>query len=217
MSHPITIEVFSDIACPFCYIGKHRLEEALAQRTNLQAEVLWRTFILDPDVDESALGQPSLPHLAQKKGWTLEQAHEIVRGVTEQGAGARIDFRFDRALVVDTQDAHRLLHWAGTLGKANELKEVLFRAHFTDGLDLVDLNVLADLAGSVGLDAQEARAVLETGQYADDALADLKLADRFNIRGVPFFVFNRQFSVSGAQPVSVFLRALEQASSEANQ
>ncbi|MDP4728993.1 MAG: DsbA family protein [Schleiferiaceae bacterium] len=110
--------------------------------------------------------------------------------------------------------AHRLLHWAGTFNKANELKEVLFRAHFTDGLDLVNLTVLADLAGSVGLDAQEARAVLETGQYADDALADLKLADRFNIRGVPFFVFNRQFSVSGAQPVTVFLRALEQASAE---
>ena len=214
-SPTVTIEIFSDIACPFCYIGKHRLEEALKLRPDLQAEIIWRTFILDPDVDEAALGQPSLPHLAQKKGWTLEQALEIVRGVAEQGAGVGIDFRFDRALVVDTQDAHRLLHWAGTHGKASALKELLFRAHFTDGLDLVDLNILADLAGSVGLDAQEARAVLETGQFADDALADLKLADRFKIRGVPFFVFNRQFSVSGAQPTAVFGRALDQASNVA--
>lgn len=212
---PISVEVFSDIACPFCYIGKKRLEEALNALPHLQAEIHWRTFILDPDVDETSLGQPSLPHLAQKKGWTLEQAQSVVQGVAEQGKSVGIDFRFDRALVVDTQDAHRLLHWAARFGKASDLKERFFRAHFTEGLDLVDLAQLASLAEEVGLDGQEARAVLETGQFADDALADLNLADRFKIRGVPFFIFNRRFSLSGAQPQEVFERALTQAAQEA--
>ena len=208
---PLTIEVFSDIACPFCYLGKRRLEAALAERPSVQADWIWRTFVLDPDVDPTALGQPSLPHLAQKKGWTLEQTQEITRGVTEQGAALGIDFRFDLVRVLDTQDAHRLLHWARQFGKANALKELLFQAYFTRGWDLNDLAALAQLAAEAGLDGDEARAQLETGQYADDALADLKMADRFGIRGVPFFIFNRQFSVSGAQPVATFLRAIDQA------
>ena len=148
---------------------------------------------------------------------TSAQKYRAMRyGITRiqhaQGADGVHYVQAEQALQAHPQRmTDRLLHWARQFGKANALKELLFHAYFTRGWDLNDLATLAQLAAEAGLDGDEARAQLETGQYADDALADLKMADRFGIRGVPFFVFNRQFSVSGAQPVATFLRAIDQA------
>jgi predicted DsbA family dithiol-disulfide isomerase len=205
----ITVEIWSDVVCPWCYIGKRRFERALAD-FEPAVEVVWRSFQLDPDApvrEERGL----VESFAARKGLDESQVRSMFAQVTEVATGDGLAYDFDRVRVANTFDAHRLLHFAAAHGRQGELKERLLRAYFTEGEEIGDPEVLARLASEVGLDPAEIRGALDDGAYADEVRDDIDTARAFGITGVPFFVFDRRFAVSGAQPVAVFTRALEAA------
>lgn len=203
------IEVFSDIACPFCYIGKRKLEEALQQFTHAnQVEVIWKSYQLDPN----ALvynGQDYYESLAAKFG-SIEQAKQMTANVAQQAKQIGLSFHFDTMKTTNTIHAHRLLQFAKTEGKAGVVKAELFQAHFTDGKDVANLEVLALIAANAGLPASETKKVLEDPQsYHQEVIADIDEAKEFGVTGVPYFIFNRKYAISGAQPTETFLQALQ--------
>ncbi|GAA3615171.1 DsbA family oxidoreductase [Microlunatus ginsengisoli] len=208
------IEIFSDVVCPWCYIGKRRLERALAEFTHRDGvELLYRSFELDPTTPkDSELSLDEM--LAAKYGRSLTEARAMNQRVSDLAAEAGLRFDLARAHPANTFDAHRLLHHALAQGRQAELTEQLLRAYFTEGARLADHRVLADLAAEVGLDRDTAAAVLAGQNYADAVRADLALARSFGATGVPFFVFDRRYGVSGAQDVGVFAQVLERAWSD---
>ncbi|MBS4210306.1 DsbA family oxidoreductase [Bacillus sp. FJAT-50079] len=204
------IEIWSDFVCPFCYIGKRRLEAALEQfphRDEVQLE--FKSFELDPDAPLKST-QSIHEMLAAKYGMTIEKAKEMNAGVGEQAASVGLTFNFDNMKPTNTFDAHRLAHYAKKHGKANKITENLLHAYFTDGKDVSDKETLVALAEGVGLEADAVLAVLNDEQaYADDVRDDEKTASQIGVRGVPFFVLNGKYAVSGAQASETFLGALE--------
>jgi predicted DsbA family dithiol-disulfide isomerase len=205
----ITVEIWSDVVCPWCYIGKRRFERALADFEQ-PVDIVWRSFQLDPEAPVREDGGFA-ESFAARKGLEVGHVRSMFTHVTEVAAGEGLAYDFDRVHGANTFDAHRLLHLAAAQGRQGELKERLLRAYFTEGEWIGDRAVLARLASEVGLDEAEARRALEDGAYADEVHADIQTARSFGISGVPFFVFDRTFGVSGAQPVEVFTRALEAA------
>lgn len=205
------VEIWSDYVCPFCYIGKRKFEAALQQFPNGEAvEVVYRSFELDPSISRD--GNPSVyDMLATKYGMSREQAVANTKNIAQQAQDAGLEFQFDRAIQTNTFDAHRLSHYAAAQGKGADLTERLLKAHFTDGLHVGDRETLADLAAEVGLDRDEALRILADGEYADAVREEEWEAGRIGVRGVPFFVINRKYGVSGAQPSDVFLQALHKA------
>ncbi|WP_432986156.1 DsbA family oxidoreductase [Dactylosporangium sp. CA-233914] len=206
----IQIEVWSDIVCPWCYIGKRRLEAALA---SFQGEVSieWRSFQLDPSTpsgDPRTIGES----LAARKGLSAAQVQGMFAHVTGIAAQEGLTYHFERARTANTLDAHRLLHFAKVHGRQGEVKEKLMHAYFTDGADIGDHATLAGLAGAAGLDEVAAKQALADGSFAEDVEADIAQARAYGISGVPFFVFNQRIGVSGAQPREVFEQALRQSS-----
>jgi predicted DsbA family dithiol-disulfide isomerase len=203
------IDIWSDYACPFCYIGKRRLEHALSQFPDRdKVEVVFRSFQLDPNArtDET---RDIHDILAAKYGMTRDKAKATNAQLAEQAQGVGLEFNFDTVQSTNTFDGHRLSHYAATKGKAPQMTERLLRAYFTDSLNLGDRKVLAELAAEVGLDQVETAAVLESNAYADQVNADIDAARLLNITGVPFFVFNNKYAVSGAQPGPVFTEVLD--------
>jgi predicted DsbA family dithiol-disulfide isomerase len=214
-SKKIVVEVWSDIMCPFCYIGKKNFEKALQQIPNAdQFQVEWKSFQLDPEIPENTSFLGEKEYLAQRKGMQEAQVREMLQYVTEAGANAGIKMNFDRSIVANTQRAHRLLHFAKQTNQANALKERLFAAHFTDGLDVGNREVLSQLAAEVGLDSSEVNRVLNSDEFAYDVIQDIQEGANIGVRGVPFFVIDRKYAVSGAQPVEVFVETLEKAAAE---
>jgi predicted DsbA family dithiol-disulfide isomerase len=212
----VQVEVFSDVVCPWCYIGKRRLEEALEQFPHAgDVTVTFRSFQLDPTTPKDVTGTLT-ERLADKYGVPLEQAKSMNERVTGVASSVGLDFHLDDAHPANTLDAHRLLHFAAAHGKQAELKERLMRAYFTDGEILGDSQTLVRLAAEVGLDEAEAREVLAGDAYATEVAEDLSLARSFGISAVPFFVLDRKYGISGAQETAVLRQALEQAWSEAN-
>jgi predicted DsbA family dithiol-disulfide isomerase len=205
------VEIWSDVVCPWCYVGKRRFEQALASFPHRdEVEVVWRSFELDPAAPAGRTeGQAA--HLAQKYGRTLEQAQDMLDSMTATAAQEGLDFRFDVMRGGSTFDAHRLLHLAAERGVQDALKERLLRATFTEGEPVSDPETLVRLAAEAGLDADEARAVLRSGRYADEVRADQRDAQRFGISAVPFFVVDRTYGVSGAQPAAVLRQVLDRA------
>jgi predicted DsbA family dithiol-disulfide isomerase len=206
----IQVEVWSDIVCPWCYIGKRRLEWALSAYDG-QVSVEWRSFQLDPSTptgDSRTVGES----LAARKGLSVAQVRGMFAHVTQIAAEEGLRYDFDRARTANTLDAHRLLHFAKAHGKQGALKERLMEAYFTEGADVGDQAVLAGLAGAVGLDEVAVKEALADGSYAADVQADIATAREYGISGVPFFVFNQRIGVSGAQPLEVFEQALRQSS-----
>lgn len=203
------IDIWSDYACPFCYIGKKRLEHALSEFPGKDhVEVVFRSFQLDPSANPA--GEVNIHEmLAKKYNMTLEKAQAMNAQLTEQAKGVGLDFRFDTMVHTNTFDAHRLSHYAAKHGKAAEITERLLRAYFTDSLNVGDRSVLAKLAGEVGLDEAEVASVLASDAYSAEVNADIAEGARLNITGVPFFVFNNKYAVSGAQPGPVFTEVLE--------
>lgn len=209
----ITVDIVSDVVCPWCIIGYKKLEKAM-QRFEGKAEfaITWHAFELNPGMPPE--GQDINEHMAQKYGATPEQS----KGNRDRlrSAGADLDFTFsyhDNMRMVNTFDAHRLLHWAGELeqgsGKQTALKLALFKAHFTDGKNVSDHETLAAIVGEVGLDTTRAKAILASDEYADKVRAvEAEWQDRF-ISGVPAFIFNKKFMVPGAQDSDVFARIIE--------
>ena len=206
----IKIDVWSDVACPFCYLGKAKLEQALRKlNVDDQSEVEWHSFQLDPTFPKGT-SVPSTEHLAQRKGIPLASIESAQQRLTEQGKQYGIDFQFDQAVNFNTLDVHRLLHWSKTFQKADALKTALFKAHFTDGLDLSKSETLKQIVVSVGLDSEAALKVLNSQHYSAEVEQDIATAQQIGIRGVPFFVFNKKTALSGAQPDSVFEEVIQQ-------
>ncbi|CAM4328427.1 DsbA family oxidoreductase [Paenibacillus phoenicis] len=202
------IEVWSDFGCPFCYIGKRRLERALELFGHRdEIELVYRSFELDPGAPKDT--ESSIHELlAVKYGLSLEQAQESNRNVAQQAQTEGLTYNFDTIIPTNTFDAHRLAHYAGEQGKAKEMTERLFRAYFTDSLHIGDRETLVRLAEEVGLEGTAVREVLEQNTYADAVREDENEARRLGIRGVPFFVLRGKYAVSGAQPLEIFQGAL---------
>jgi protein disulfide-isomerase len=200
----ITIEIWSDIVCPFCYIGKKKLETAIAKLDAVdQVKIIWHSFQLDPDfpMDTSI---STNDYLVKRKGYPHQQVSTMIAQLVEQGKEYNIDFHFDKSRTFNTSDAHRLIQWAKSEGKSNEFKEALMLSYFTDGLDLSVTNNLLIVLEKVGLDLTKAKHILETNAYADDLARDIYEAQQLGIRGVPYFVINKNESISGAQSDKVF-------------
>jgi predicted DsbA family dithiol-disulfide isomerase len=204
----LTVEIWSDVVCPWCYLGKRRFEAALALFEHRdEVDVVWRSFQLDPDAPRE-LDESPTQALATKYGMTMEQAEATHAQMTELAASEGLEYRFDRARRGNTFDAHRLLHLAAAHGIQGQMTERLMRAYFTDGESIGDRATLVRLAADEGLDAEEA---LAGDAYADAVRADEELARRIGIGGVPYFVLGRRYGVSGAQPADLLLQALERA------
>jgi predicted DsbA family dithiol-disulfide isomerase len=207
------VEIWSDVVCVWCYIAKRRFEEALggfAGRDDV--EVTWRSFELDPEGSRDPIDLTRL--LAEKYDIHAEEAAERHARSTATAAGVGLEIHLGQALSGNTFDAHRLIHLARSHGLQAEMQERLFGAYFSDGLPISDRDTLVAQAAAVGLDADEARAMLESDRFAAEVRDDEQTASRFGISGVPFFVLDRKLAVSGAQPAEVFLGALEQIAAE---
>lgn len=205
------IEIWSDVVCPWCYIGKRRFESALARFEHRdQVEVVWRSFELDPNAPRHQEG-PQDEMLAQKYGVSLTQARGMIERVTRLAAQEGLEYHLDRAQRGNTFDAHRLLHLAGAHGRQGELKERLLHAYFTEARPIGDADTLVAIGVEGGLPADEVRAMLASDDYRAAVRADQRRAAAFGIQGVPFFVIDEQFGVSGAQESDVLLSTLEQA------
>ena len=214
----LSVDIWSDIACPWCYVGKRRLEAALSQFAHRDDVVVtWRAFELDPAapaVRDTTVGYAE--RLARKYGMPTAQAVAAIKNLTDVAAGDGLDFHFEKARPGNTFDAHRVIHLALEHGVQDAVKERLLRAYMTDGIAVGDRKALADVAAEAGLDRGEVSAMLESSRFADEVREDEAKAAELGITGVPFFVIGGRYAVSGAQPASVLKGALEKAWAEAN-
>lgn len=215
MKPPISVDIWSDVQCPWCYIGKRRFETALETFTAANPEqpvnIVYHSFELSPDTPEGFVGTP-LEYLSERKGLSREQVLEMFAQVTQIAAAEGLEYHFERAQQVNTRKAHELLHYAKDKGKQLETKEALLRAFFTEGLNLGDVDTLADVGAAAGLDRSDALAALEAGTFENEVTLDEQKARDLGINGVPFFAFNNTYGVSGAQSPAVFLETLEKVS-----
>lgn len=201
------IDVYADIACPWCYIGMKRLQAAAAQRPALALERIWRPFQLQPQLPPTGVEWSSF---AAKKFGPPERQQQMFAYVQQAGAPDGVTFRFDLVQKANnTTDAHRLVLWAQAQGRAWPMAEALFQAYFTDGKDLNDFDALVAAAEGAGFDGEGARALLASAQFRDAVAAAQTAANAVGVTGVPFYVFDDKYAVSGAQPVDVFVRALD--------
>ncbi len=207
----MTIEIWSDVVCPFCYIGKREFETALAAFPHRdQVNVIWKSFELDPNAPRRS-EHDMYGMLVAKYGGTLEDAAARVAGVVQRAKTVGLDYRMDKAVIGSSFDAHRLLQFAKTKGLGDAAKERLFKAYFTEGAHLADRPTLVRLGTEIGLDAEAVQRMLDSTDFTDVVRADEREAQEIGVRGVPFFVFDRKYAVSGAQESDHFLGALEQA------
>ena len=215
MSEPIKIDIWSDIACPWCYIGKRHLEGGIAALGDDAPEVQieYHSFELAPDTPVDFEGS-EVDFLAGHKGIPVDQARMMIDRVTGVAANAGLDYDYDALQHTKTLKAHELLHFAKEQGLQLELSERLFRAYFTEGRHVGRVDELVELAGEVGLDADASREALASGRYGAAVQADIAQAGAYGINGVPFFVFEGKYGVSGAQPAEVFSKVLTQVAEE---
>lgn len=208
------VEIWSDFVCPFCYIGKRRFEQALAKFSHKNhVEVIYRSFELDPHAARDSK-HDTHEMLAAKYGMSYEQAQAMTNNVAQQAAEVGLAFHFNTAIQTNTFDAHRLMYFAASHEKMHEMTERLLQAHFTDSEHIGNHETLTALAKEIGLDPNETANMLAGEQYAEEVRKDEQEARTIGVRGVPFFVINRKYAISGAQPSEVFLSALEKAWSE---
>jgi predicted DsbA family dithiol-disulfide isomerase len=206
----VDVEIWSDIACPWCYIGKRRFEAALAQFEHKDdVRVTWRSFELDPSAPREREGD-RIGRLADKYGIPVERAREMDGAVTEAASGEGLDFHLDISRSGATFDGHRVIHLAGEHGLQDAMKERLLRAYFTEGELIGDGDTLVRLAVEVGLDEDEVRAMLASDRFTEEVRADERMAGQFGISAVPTFVVDRSLGASGAHPPEALLGLLEQ-------
>lgn len=211
---PLRIDIISDVMCPWCVIGYRQLASAL-QETNLPYEIHWHPFELNPDMP--AEGQDMREHLIEKYGTTPEQSDATRANMTEQGKTLGFEFGFVEGFRMhNTFNTHQLLHWAGEQGRKNDLKQALFAAHFTNGRNLSNDAVLAAIAAEIGLDGDEATAVLADQRFASEVREQQSFWMQQGIRGVPAVVFDRQHLVTGAQGRENYTNILKQLQEMAN-
>lgn len=203
------VEIWSDVVCPFCYIGKRKFEGALDRFAHRdEVAVTWHSFQLDPTAPATVEGS-TRDRLAAKFG-SVERVEAMIEHVTREAAGVGLPFDFATMRPANTFDAHRLIHLAAAHGLQDAAKERLLAAHFVEGREVGDRDTLRELATTIGLDADETAAALATDAHADDVRADLAEARALGITGVPFFVIDRKYGLSGAQPTEAFLEVLQQ-------
>lgn len=208
------IEIWSDYVCPFCYIGKLRLEEAL-ESTNLasQVEVVFKAFQLDPNTPDNATGS-TVDGLAKKYGVSLDEANGMMANVAEQAKTVGLDFNVEGMKVANTFNAHRLAKLGEQEGKAEAASERLMQAHFINGESLGDEATLLAIAEEIGLSKERAQQMFHSEEFAADVQKDIAEAGQIGVQGVPFFVINRKYAISGAQPKEAFEEALKKVAAE---
>lgn len=207
--HKMQIEIWSDIMCPFCYIGKRKFETALAQFPDKEnIEVIWKSFQLAPGL-KTQPGKNIHQFLSEHKEISVQQAKSLNDQVAYTANQAGLDYEFDKTIPANTFNAHRLSHLAKHDGLQNEMEEKLFAAYFTEGKNVDDTQTLVQLGTETGLDSAEVKKTLESNKYADEVRSDIYEAQQAGIHGVPFFLFDRKLTVSGAQDSRVFLETLE--------
>lgn len=204
------VDIFSDVACPWCYIGKRRFEKALDQFAHSdEVEITWHSYQLDPTAPKvSDINLNDM--LAKKYGMGVQKAIEANQRVTNLAAEEGLEYRLDKARYGNTFDAHRLIHLAADRNLQGEVKERFLKAYFSEGEALGDTETLVRLVSEVGIDAEEARAVLAGDDYADAVRDDIQNAREIGIQGVPFFIIDEKYGISGAQPTDLFKKALDQ-------
>jgi predicted DsbA family dithiol-disulfide isomerase len=208
------VEIWSDVMCPFCYIGKRRFEEALRVFPHAgDVQVEWKSFQLDPSLRKTT-GKSINEYLAERKGMSIEQARQLNDQVTRVAADAGLHYDFDKAVVAPSFDAHRFSHLASARGLGDAAEEALFKAYFTEGKDISDKATLVQLGLDIGLEAALVSDMLDGDAYAAEVHADITEAAQLGARGVPFFVLDRKYAVAGAQPSDTFSGALTQAYAE---
>jgi predicted DsbA family dithiol-disulfide isomerase len=203
------VEIWADVVCPWCYLGKRRFEQALDRFPHRdEVEVIYRSFELDPAAPPGVT-RPTVDVLASKYGMSPEQARDAQLQMEQRAAGDGLTFHLEDLRSGNTRDAHRLLQLARAQGRQAELAERLYRAYFTDQASVFDHSSLAGLAAEAGLDPDEVRAVLASDEYGQAVDADERTALSFGISGVPFFVIDRRYGISGAQPAQTIVEVLE--------
>ena len=208
------VEIWSDIMCPFCYIGKRKFENALSQFADKEdIKVIWKSYQLSPNhVTDLTLN--NYQYLANHKGISIEEAKQMSDYVADRAVEVGLKYDFDKVILANSFKAHCLSHLAKKHGFQNEIEEVLFRAYFTEGKNIDDNATLMQLGIEIGLDENEISNVLENGIYGDEVRKDIYEAQQVGVRGVPFFVFDRKYAVSGAQESATFLKTIEKSHSE---
>lgn len=208
------IEIWSDVMCPFCYIGKRNFETALVDFPDKdKIEVEWKSFQLDPTVPEVAT-ESQEDYLVKRKGMSREHVQGMLANVTEMARQAGLEYHLDKSVMVNSQKAHQLIQFAKTKGLGDEMEEVLFRAFFTDGKNVADLETLKELGKEAGLNEKELESAFTDDQFKYKMNQDIQEARSIGVTGVPFFVFDRKYGVSGAQPSEAFLDTLSKSFTE---
>lgn len=208
----MVIHIWSDVACPFCYIGKRHLETAITQADlKEEVQIVWHSFQLDPDLIAKP-GTLYTESLARRKGWSVEQTLGIFSNVTTMAAAAGLNYDFEHIVEANTLNAHQLLHLAAEYNVQDSVKERLFKSHFCEGLDIGNMEVLMAIGEAVGIPGSQISSRIESGEFQHAVRNDIDQANRMGIRGVPFFMINNAVSISGAQPVEAFVNALRKAS-----
>ena len=212
MSARLTIDVVSDVVCPWCYVGKKRLEQALTLVPEVQADIHWRPFQLDPTIPQEGVSRRAY---MEKKFGSLDKIAPVHERLTAMGKELGINFHFSAIdISPNTLDAHRLIRWA--FGERQDaMVETLFRAFFVDAKNLADRNVLANLAAACGFDATEILNALNNGEDTDAVIGEIAAAQELGIQGVPFFIFGQRYAVSGAESPEHLASAIRQAVADA--
>lgn len=201
------IEIWADYACPFCYIGKTTLEQALEKTGLKDVEIVYKAFQLDPNAPKEA-NESTIAHLAHKYGVSISEAERMVSNVVLHGKKVGLDLRFDLVQQTNTLDAHRLTKYAKTINKDTELNKKLYEAYFTKGVNLADHTQLTELSISLGLDSNE---VLNSNKYETEVKRDIEEAYRKGIHAVPYFLIDGKIAIKGAQPLERFIQILNEA------
>lgn len=208
------VEIWSDVMCPFCYIGKRNFESALEQFDEKEhIEVVWKSFQLDPSIPETPQDDYQ-EYLVKNKGMAPEQVKGMLANVTQSAKQVGLDYNFDQAVMVNSLNAHKLIQFAKTKGLGDEAEERLFRAFFTEGKNIADIPTLVQLANEIGLKESEVKTAFTDGKYTSLVHQDIQEARKVGVQGVPFFVLDRKYGVSGAQPAQAFLDNLKVAFGE---
>lgn len=214
MKNKMKVEVWSDVVCPFCYIGKRKFETALSQfADSSNIEIVWKSYQLQPDMSND-YNKSVYELVSEKYSVPLEQSRASHNKLTQTAKEVGLVYNFDKAKPVNTFKAHQLIQFAKANGKQEEAEETLFRSYFTDGKNINDLNTLLEIGSSIGLDKTALKSALENGTYISNVQADIDESQQIGVSGVPFFVFNRKYAISGAQEPKAFLETLQKSFSE---
>lgn len=210
------VDIWSDIVCPYCYIGDTQFKKALGSFKHAQdVEIVYHSFELMPDAPKEPSGSAA-EYLASKKGMPLAAMEQAFKHIRETSAAEELTMNMDKTKIVNTFDGHRLIHYATSQGKQHAAVKALHEAYFTDGANVADSTILLEIAKKIGLDSRETERILRSNEYKKEVNADIERAKAIGVQGVPFFMINDRYGISGAQGVDTFTKVLQKAWHEAN-